>query len=133
MIKAPRNLKEHVGNKFPYLFLKKKQTKDKFESAYEREPQIAISGTKHTWLIKENKTINRKRASKPKKSTISESLITKGENPRGIDGRFIQTEPKDTEHTEKGSTPILEENVLDNTLEMKTQQLAQCMEEAEES
>ena len=65
MTRAPRKLKEDVSNKFPLLLLEKKQTKNKFKSPYEREPQIAISGTKHTILTNENKTIHRKRASKP--------------------------------------------------------------------
>ena len=118
-MKASRKLEEDVSSKFPYLFQEKKQTKDKLESAYEREPQIAISGSKHTILTNEMKTIHRKKASEPMNPLFQNLLSRKGENPRGIDGRFIQTEPKDTEHTERCSTPILEENVLDNTLEME--------------
>ena len=47
-MKAPRKLKEVVSNKFPHLFLEKKQNKEKFESAYENKPQTAVAGTKHT-------------------------------------------------------------------------------------
>ena len=53
-MKAPRKLKEDVSNEFPYLFLEKKQTNGILESAYEREPQIARSGTKHKILTNEN-------------------------------------------------------------------------------
>ena len=118
VMNAPRKLKEDVRNKFLYLFLEKKRTKIKFDSAYEREPQIAISGTKHTILTNENEVIHRKRASKPTNPLFQNPLSRRGENPRGIEGRFIQIESIDTEHTERSSTPILEENVLDNTLEM---------------
>ena len=44
VMKAPRKLKEDVSNKFPYLFLEKKQYKEKFESAYENKPQTAVAG-----------------------------------------------------------------------------------------
>ena len=55
-------------------------------------------------------------------------LSRRGENPRGKDGRFLQqghldedTEELDVtaEHSERCSTPILEENILDKTLEME--------------
>ena len=61
VIKAPRNLKEDVSNKFPYLFLEKKVNKTKFESAYDTKPQIAVGGMKRTITKNENKTIHRKR------------------------------------------------------------------------
>ena len=61
VMKAPRKLKEGVSNKFLYLFQEKKQTKDKFESVHEREPQVVISGKKHTTLPNENKTKHRKK------------------------------------------------------------------------
>ena len=53
-------------------------------------------------------------------------LSRRGGNPRGKDGRFLQqghleedTEDLDVtaEHSERCSTPILEENILDKTLE----------------
>ena len=55
-------------------------------------------------------------------------LSRREENPRGKDGRFLQqghldedTEELDVtaEHSERCSTPILEENILDKTLEME--------------
>ena len=43
MVKAPRKLKEDVRNEFSYLFLEKKVNKNKFESAYDTKPQIAVA------------------------------------------------------------------------------------------
>ena len=55
---------------------------------------------------------------------ISEPLITTGGNPRVKDGRFVQPEQFENnnitaEHSERCSTPVLKESVLDNTLEME--------------
>ena len=128
VMKAPRKLKEDVSNKFPYLFLKKKQNKEKFESAYENKPQTAVAGTKHTIITDKNKIIHRKRISKPLNPIFQNPLSRRGENPRGKDGRFLQQgqlnedieEPDVTaEHSERCSTPVLEENILDKTLEME--------------
>ena len=90
-MKAPRKLKEDVSKNFPYLFLEKNHHKDKFENAYERKPRIAISGTEHRILTDKNKIIQRKRASKPK-NPLFRIPYQEGENPRGIDGKFIQTD-----------------------------------------
>ena len=59
-MKTPRKLKEDVSNKFPYLFLERKQNGDKFESMYENKPQIAVAGTKHTKITDPNKVIHEK-------------------------------------------------------------------------
>ena len=128
VMKAPRKLKEDVSIKFLYLFLEKKQNKDKFESAYEKKPQTEVAGTKHTIITDKNKIIQRKRISKPLNPIIQNPLSRRGENPRRKDGRFLQqgqldedTEDLDVtaEHTERCSTPVLEENVLDETLELE--------------
>ena len=126
VMKAPRKLKEDVSNKFPYLFLEKKQNKGKFENAYENKPQTAVAGTKHTKTTDKNKILHRKRISKPLNPIFQNPLSRRGENPTGKDGRFLQqrqlegdTEDLDVtaEHSERCSTPILEENILDKTLE----------------
>ena len=128
VMKAPRKLKEDVSNKFSYLFLEKKQNKGKFESAYENKPQTAVAGTKHTVITNKNKVFHRKRISKPLNPIFQNPLSRRGENPRGKDGRFLQhghsdedTDQPDVtaEHSERCSTPILEENILDKTLEME--------------
>ena len=128
VMKAPRKLKEDVSNKFQYLFLEKKQNKEKVESAYENKSQTAVAGTKHTITTDKNKIIHRKRISKPLNPIFQNPLSLRGENPRGKDGRFLQqgqldedTEEQDVtaEHSERCSTPILEENILDKTLEME--------------
>ena len=125
--KAPRKLKEDVSNKFPYLFLEKKQNKEKFESAYKNKPQTAVAGTLHTKTTDNNKITHRKRISNPLNPIFQNPLSRRGENPRGKDGRFLQqgqleedTEILDVtaEHSERCSTPVLEENVLDKTLEI---------------
>ena len=64
-MKTPRKLKENVSNKFPYLFLERKQNRNKFDSMYENKPQMAVAGTKHTIITDTNKILHRKRASKP--------------------------------------------------------------------
>ena len=128
VMKAPRELKEDVSNKFSYLFLEKKQNKGKFESAYENKPQTAVAGAKHTVITNKNKVFHRKRISKPLTPIFQNPLSRRGENPRGKDGRFLQhghsdedTDQPDVtaEHSERCSTPILEENILDKTLEME--------------
>ena len=117
-----------MSNKFPYLFLEKKQNKEKFESAYENKPQTAVAGTKHTITTDKNKIIHRKRISKPLNPKFQNPLSRRGENPRGKDGRFLQQGQLDedteeqgvtAEHSQRCSTPILEENILGKTLEME--------------
>ena len=121
-MKAARKLKD-VSNKIPYLFLEKKQNKEKVESAYENKPQTAVAGTKHTIITDKNKIIHRKRISKPLNPIFQNPF-----SRRGKDGRFLQqgqleedTEDLDVtaEHSERCSTPVLEENVLDKTLKIE--------------
>ena len=69
-MKAPPKLRKDVSDKFPYLFSEKKVNKNKYESAYDTKPQIAVAGTKHTITTNENKIKHRKRVSKPLKSTF---------------------------------------------------------------
>ena len=90
VMKAPRKLKEDVSNKFPYLFLEKKQNKGTFESAYENKPQTVVAGTNHTITTDENKIIHRKRISKPLNPKFQNPLSRRGENPRENDGKFLQ-------------------------------------------
>ena len=94
VMKAPRNLKEGVSNEFPYFFLEKKQSRDKFESMYKNKPQLAVVGTEHTIITDTNKIINRKRASKPLNPIFQNPRSRRGENPRGKDGRFTTTNRK---------------------------------------
>ena len=56
VMKAPRKLKEDVSNKLPYLFLKKTNNRDKFESAYGNKQQTA----EHTVVTDTNKIKHRK-------------------------------------------------------------------------
>ena len=71
---------------------------------------------------------HRKRIRKPLNPIFQNPFSRRGENPRGKDGRFLQQGElgKDTEdldvtvkHSERCSTSVLEENILDKTLEMK--------------
>ena len=56
-MKTPRKLKCDVSNNLPYKFLEKKQNKNKFESEYDTNPQIAVAETKHTITTDTNKNI----------------------------------------------------------------------------
>ena len=126
--KSPRKLKEDVSQKFPNLFLERKQNRDKIESMYENKPQMAVGGTKHTIITDTNEIIHRKRASKPINQIFQNPLSRRGENARGKDGRFTTTEQQEenintAEHSERCSTPVLEESVLNNTLTPMTPEL----------
>ena len=110
VMKAPRKLKEDVSNKFPYLFLEKKQSKEKFESAYENKPQTAVAGTKHTITTDKNKITHRKRISKPLNPIFQNPLSRRGENPRGKDGRFLQQGQLDEDTEEQDVTAEHSEN-----------------------
>ena len=85
-----------------------------------------MAGTQHTIINDKNKIIHRKRIGKPFNPLFQNPFSRRGENPRGKDGRFSQgqleedTEDIDVtaEHSERCSTPVLEENVLDKTLEI---------------
>ena len=125
-MKTPRKLKEDVINKFPYFFLERKQNRDK--SMYENKPQIAVAGTKHTIITDTNKILHKKRASKPLNQRFQNPLSRPGEIPRGKDGRFATTEQQEekintAEHSQRCSTPVLEESVLNNTLTPRTPEL----------
>ena len=127
-MKTPRKLKEDVSDNFPYLFLERKQNRDKFESMYENKPQKAVVGTKHTIITDKNKTIHKKIASKPINEIFQNPLSRRGENPEVKDERFTKTEQQDenintAEHSERCSTPALEESVLNNTLTPMTTEL----------
>ena len=96
-----------MSNNFPYKFLEKRQTKNKFESEYQRKPQTAVAGTKDTITTDTNKVIHRKLVSKPLPNSFQNLLSRRGENRRGIDGRLIQmslpsleTEDTDEEETQ---------------------------------
>ena len=124
-MKTPRKLKEDVSNKFPF-FLERKQNRDKFESMYENKPQMAVAGTKHTIITDTNKIIHR--ASKPLNQTFQIPLSRRGENPRGKEGRFATIEQQEenintAKHSERCSTPVMEESVLNNTLTPMTSEL----------
>ena len=126
-MKTPRKLKEDVSNKIPF-FLERKQNRDKFESMYENKPQMAVAGTKRTIITDTNKIIHRKRASKPLNQTFQIPLSRRGENPRGKDGRFTTIEQQEenintAKHSERCSTPVMEESVLNNTLTPMTSEL----------
>ena len=128
VMKTPRKLKEDLSNNFPYLFLYRKQNRDKFESMYETKPQMTVAGTKPTIITDTNKIIHRKRASKPINQIFQKPLSRRGENPRGKEGRFTTIEQQEenintAEHSERCSTPVLEENVLNNTLTPMTPEL----------
>ena len=95
---------------------------------YENNSQMAIAGTEHTIITDTNKIIHRKRASKPINQIFQNPLSRRGENPLGKDGRFTMIEQQEentntAEHSDRCSTPVLEQNVLDNTLTTMTQEL----------
>ena len=124
VMNAPRKVKQDVSNKFPYLFLERKQSRDKFESMFENKPQMAVAGTNYTIITDTNKIIQRKRTSKPLNPMFQNPLSRRGENPMGKDGRFTPTEQQDeniktAELSERCSTPVLEESVLKDTLDWK--------------
>ena len=82
VMKAPRNLKEDVSNKFPYLFLEKKVNRNKYESAYDTKPQIAETSNNETYIYNERKQNNtRKNSKQTAESYISESTIQTRRKP----------------------------------------------------
>ena len=103
--------------------MEKKQNKNKFESGYQSDPQTATAGTKHTITTDTNKTLHQKLVSKPLPNSFQNPLSRRGENRRGIDGRFIQMslpsletedideEETETEKEERESTPVRETSV----------------------
>ena len=58
---------------------KKKRNKNKFESEYDTNPQIAVAGTKHTITTDTNKVIHKKRISKPLPNSFQNPLSRRGE------------------------------------------------------
>ena len=111
VIKAPRKLREDVSNKFPYLFLERKRSRDKFENMYANKPQMAVARTKHTIITDTNKIIHRKRASKPLNPIFQNPLSRRGGRTRG------HQNIKTAEQSERCSTQVLEESVLNHTLD----------------
>ena len=91
IMKTPRKRKCDVSNNLPYKFLEKKQNKNKLESEYDTNPQIAVAETKHTITTDTNKIIHKKRISKLLPNSFQNPLSRRGENRRGTDGRFVQT------------------------------------------
>ena len=89
-MKTSRKLRHDVSNNFLYKCLEKKQKKSKFKSGYQSEPQTAVAGTKHTITTDTNRILHRKLVSKPLPNSFQNPLSRRGENRRGIDGRFIQ-------------------------------------------
>ena len=91
---------------------------------FENKRQTAVAGTKHAIVTDTNKIIDRKRISKPLNPIFQNPLSRRRKNPRGKDGRFVQRGQFEdnnitAEHSARCSTPVLEESVLDNTLEME--------------
>ena len=60
----PKKSTKGVSNYPPFIFRKKNQ-RNKFESAYSDKPQLAISGTNHTVTTPNGRIIHRKLISKP--------------------------------------------------------------------
>ena len=120
-MKTPRRLKGDVSNKFPYLFQERKVYKNKSESAYDKQPQTSVSGTKHTIITDKNKIIHRNRLSNPLTTTFRIHSPNEGKTQK--DGRFTQMPLNQSEITTdadqplRESTPILEESMLETTLQ----------------
>ena len=127
VMKAPCKLKEVVSNKFPYIYIEKKVNKNKFESAYDTKPQIAVAGTKHTITTDKKNIIYRKRVSTLLKSTFQNPLSRRGENQRGTEVRYTAATFNQSETTAyaeqpvRESTPILEESTLKTTMQSPTE------------
>ena len=82
-----------VVSECPFLFLKKKHQRSKFEWAYSDKPQLAKSGTSHTVTTPKGRIIHRKLISKPI-ADINQELNHRGIGPRGPDGRFMRSPSK---------------------------------------
>ena len=65
-----RTLKEAVSNNCQYLFLEKRQNRDKFESTYATKPKIAVPGRKHTITKDAVKIKHQKRVNTPVTSLL---------------------------------------------------------------
>ena len=81
-----------VVSNCPFLFLEKKQQRNKLESAYSDKPQLAISGTNHTVINPNGREIHRKMISKP--IDFNQGYNNRGTGPRGPDGRFVKSPSK---------------------------------------
>ena len=95
---------------------------------YKNKPQMVVAGTKHTIITDTNKIIHGKRASKPLNQIFQNPLSRRLENPRGKDGRFTTIEQQEentntAQHSERCSTPVLEEHMLNSTLTSSTPEL----------
>ena len=123
VIKAARKLRKAVSKRFRYLFLEKKTNKNEFESAY--------YATNSSSRDKKHNYDGQKKTQEKSKQTvevyISESTFRRGENPRGPDSRFTSVTlnrsetPTDAEKLRRESSPILEESMLETTLQSPTQ------------
>ena len=80
-------------NKYPFQFFERKKQKRKFESPHSENLQSAVTGTKHTVTILDNKIIHRKLISKPI-NTFEQEPTNRGTGPRGPDGRFAKKQTK---------------------------------------
>ena len=88
----PKESAKGVSN-YPFLFLEKKNQRNKFQSAYSDKPQLAISGTNHTVTTPNGRIIDRKLISKPIE-TCNQEINNRGTGPRGPDSRFMRSPSK---------------------------------------
>ena len=79
IMKTPRRLKCDVSNQFQYNFLKK--DKNKFQSEYQTKPKKTVAGTEHTITANTNLSVP---------NSFRNPLSPRGENKRGMDGKFFQ-------------------------------------------
>ena len=87
----PKKNDKGVSN-YPFLFSEKKRQKSKFESAYMDKPNIAVSGTKHTVITPNGRTIHKK--CKPLNNFNQDCNNNRGTGPRGPDGRVTKSPSK---------------------------------------
>ena len=117
-MKTPRKLKCDVSNNLPYKFLEKKQNKNKFESEYDTNPQTAVAETKHTITTDTNKSIHKKRISKPLPNSFQNPLSRRGENRRAQTEDLSRYPYNQTQKTKKRKKkkhkprPMKDEQVL---------------------
>ena len=89
----PKKNDKGISN-YPFHFLEKKHQKSKFESAYMAEPNIAVSGTKHTVTTPNGRVIYKKCISKPLNNFNQDCNNNRGTGPRGPDGQFTKSPSK---------------------------------------
>ena len=88
----PKKSTKGVSN-YSFLFSKKKNQRNKFESAYPDKPQLAILGTNHKVTTPNGRIIHRKVISKPIE-IFHQGTNNRGTGPRGSDGRLIRSPSK---------------------------------------